>query len=435
MLDDSGMSRRPRSVAGVALAAAGVMPGAAAATPLVSGPPLTAQQQIAFLNEQRAKHWLPADLVEVPEWSAACERHMAYLAATATPDNDSFGHDEIGPLATPLGQWGGANSVLVSGGDAFDAEGTNAFENAPVHLMQMLSPFVRRTGASGGCVVTQGDANPLGAPGTNTERVFSDQQTFSYPRNSARGVPPRVDSYEKPYVPAALFGLNTPGDLTRSTGTGPHLFFFYAGPGNSFGPQSWQSRGAITSASLTGPLGAVEIKTVDNTTRAPEGRSEPLGLMLAPGGILLPVAPLIPGSAYTASVTFDPNGANPVSRTWSFTTAGTAPAGLSSPGMAAIPPPTAPAPVPTITNLRLRKTSVAFRTSDAAPVVVTIERRTRKKRGTRPARWTTRQIRAIAAASGPNRLALRKLKRGTYRVRVRSESATGAVLVRKTFTL
>ena len=68
----------------------------------------------------------------------------------------------------------------------------------------------------------------------------------------------------------------------------------------------------ITAATLTGPRGPVELRTVDRTTPT-------VGPFLPPGsGFLIPVAPLEPATTYTASVRF---GRGQARRTWHFTTA------------------------------------------------------------------------------------------------------------------
>lgn len=442
MPDSSGMRRRPRSISAVVLASAGTLLAAAVATPGASAA-LTGPQQIEALNAQRAKHGIPAGIVEVPTWSAACKKHMDYLAATR-----KFQHheDAADPQYSGEGNWGGTHSVLVSAGDAFGAGGGNAFEHAPIHLMQMLSPFITRSGADRGCLVTLGDADPLEKT-PSTERVFAAPQTFSYPGNAVTDVPVSEDTFEWPFVPAASVGLNVPGDVTRSRETGPHLYVFYGGPSANPGPQSWWSRGVITAASLTGPAGAVEVKTVDNATAAPPSIGGSLGGYLAPGGIVIPVKPLTAGTTYAASVTYDPNGADPVTHNWSFTTAGTAPSqptrtttwttnpfpGQEIPSQLQQPlPPIGP---PTITKLKLQKRSVTFDATGDGALWATIEQQTRPKKGKKPAKWAKRRSLPVSSVTGENRLSVKKLAKGKYRVRVRDASATGKILLEKTFTL
>lgn len=436
MPDDAGMRRCPTFVPVAWLAAAGAFAGAAIGAPAASAA-LSGPEQIAFLNQQRAQHGIPADVAEVATWSAACAKHMAYLKATG-----KFQHheDNTDPEYSDEGHWGGMHSVLVSGGDAFLAGGVNSFEYAPIHLMQMLAPYITRSGASSGCLVTQGDGDPLGG-GASSERAFASPQAYTYPGNGTTGWRTAEGSYEFPFVPAAVVGLNDAGDVTRSSTTGPHLYFFYAGP-----VAAWNARGTITSASLTSAAGTpVEVRTVDNASTKPPGvGGSDLGNLLAPGGIVIPVKPLSPGTTYTASVTFAPRVGAPIARSWSFTTAGTAPvigggngagsgAGGSSGGGTSGTGSTAT--VPTVTRLKLKTRSVAFEASGGGALWVTVERQTRKKQGKKPAKYAARRSSAVTAAAGANRLVLKKLSKGNYRVRVRQASATGKILAEKTITL
>ncbi len=100
-----------------------------------------------MLNAQRAANGLPADIIENPAWSDGCAKHMAYLQA-----NGKFQHHEDAgdPGYSVEGDAAGNSSVLVMPGEAFLANGTNSFETAPIHLAQMLSPYLRESGASGG---------------------------------------------------------------------------------------------------------------------------------------------------------------------------------------------------------------------------------------------------------------------------------------------
>ena len=77
------------------------------------------------------------------------------------------------------------------------------------------------------------------------------------------------------------------------------------------------SKADITSASLTGPSGPVEVLIADNFT--PD-----VGIYLPPGGMLIPRNALAPGASYTAqlSATVQPQGGQPIvfERSWSFST-------------------------------------------------------------------------------------------------------------------
>lgn len=423
MPDSSGMHRRRGSVSVVLLAVAGAFTGASAASPVASAA-LTGPQQIDALNAQRAKHGIPAGIAEVPAWSAACKKHMDYLAATG-----KFQHaeDKTDAQYSDEGNWGGNHSVLVSAGDAFRAGGVNAFEHAPIHLMQMLSPFMTRSGADRGCLVTLGDGSRLEGP-PSTERVFTTPRTFSYPGNGVTDVPVSEDTYEFPFVPAASVGLNVAGDVTRSRGTGPHLYVFYGGPSTKPGPQSWWSRGVITAASLTGPAGAVEVKTVDHATAAPPSVGGTIGGYLAPGGIVIPVKPLAPGTTYAAAVTFDPNGADPVTFNWSFKTAGTvaAPSTPSSPATPATPSnppaPSTPSGAGTIVTIPAGETTIIWNSTPSKS-----EPLPRLPNGVEPGapipsverlELTARSVRFVAPITGRVKVSVRRMvprKDGTKR--------------------
>ena len=171
--------------------------------------------------------------------------------------------------------------------------GANPWETAPIHLMQLLGPSLSMTGYAPGCMFTWPGYQRADPPAPIL---------LSYPGEGTRFIYARERASESPFVPGEFVGLGS-GALT-----GPHLYVLAWGAGS----------GQITSASLTGPAGPVAVKTVDNTTRGSRGN---LGGYLPAGGMIIPVAPLAPGSIYTASVTFQPLGAAALSLTWGFATA------------------------------------------------------------------------------------------------------------------
>ena len=106
-----------------------------------------------------------------------------------------------------------------------------------------------------------------------------------------------------------------PGDLLRlpaGTRTGPHLLVLADGPFARDGDTR------LADVRLTGPLGPVEVRWIDDADPR-------IGPYIPPGGIAIPVEPLVPGSAYRASATVLGAGGVRLTRTWSFRTAGTAP--------------------------------------------------------------------------------------------------------------
>ena len=263
----------------VALAAAGA---AAADSGAASGTILAA------LNSQRTANGITGRVKENRIWSQKCARHIAYMGATGT-----FSHteDPANPAYTADGNWAGENSVLAEGSSWPNG---NPFANAPIHLIQLMSPELRQAGidaASGYVCMTTW-------PGYGTSG-WKKPTVFSVPGNGATRVPYAETADESPFVPGDFVGL------PRGTRTGFNIMVYAEGVRDP-----WHLR--ITAATLTGPHGPVALRTVDRTTPT-------VGPYLAPGsGFLIPVAPLEPGAVYRASVTF---GKGQARRSWHFTTA------------------------------------------------------------------------------------------------------------------
>jgi hypothetical protein len=251
--------------------------------PAVAGAASTAEQ-IAALNAQRAASGIPAGIVEQPAWTQACRNHLAYIAA----NGGTLTHEEVpgNPGYTPDGAEIGRTGVLTPLDDAFSAAG-NAFEFAPLHLMQTLAPALSRMGVFGGCATTI----------VGYDRKATSPALYTYPGNGATNVYASEEAYELPFVPGDFVGL------PQGTTTGPHIYVMTLGTGP----------GHITSAALTGPAGPVEIRAVDNLTKGLEG-------YMPPGGIIIPVSPLAAGATYSVAATFQPNDGAALSRTWSFAT-------------------------------------------------------------------------------------------------------------------
>ena len=76
---------------------------------------------------------------------------MAYIAANG--GTLTHEEDKSSPGYTKEGDEIGRRAVLTPLDDAFNAQG-NAFEFAPLHLMQVLSPMLSRMGVWGGCATT-----------------------------------------------------------------------------------------------------------------------------------------------------------------------------------------------------------------------------------------------------------------------------------------
>jgi hypothetical protein len=267
---------------------------------LIAAPParaaLAPAEQIAALNAQREANGIPGDVVEVPGWTEGCRRHMAYIAA----NGGVLTHEEDPSLPgyTPDGAQTGRRSVITPLEDAFNAQG-NAFEFAPLHLMQVLAPALTRMGVWGGCATT--------SPGY--DRRAARPALFTYPGDGATSVYAFEQASELPFAPGDFVGL------PQGTTTGPHLLVMALGTGP----------GRITGAGLIGPSGPVAIRSVDNLTPGLEG-------YMPPGGMIIPVSPLESGS-YKAVATFQPGTGPALSAAWTISTNEPPPAtvGSSSP--------------------------------------------------------------------------------------------------------
>lgn len=283
--DARGVRTRPTILGALAsLALLAALPAGAmgAATPA---------QAIGFLNAQRAANGIPAGIAENPAWSEGCRLHNDYLRY-----NDLFEHDEdpTKPLYSVEGDAAAGGSVLSR---ASFGDGRNPWENAPMHLMQLLGPRLSVTGANdaGGYACMWTWAGYQRAPAAT-------DTLYSYPGDGAGSVPPEQIAVEEPFVPGDFVGL------AQGTTTGPHLFLLADGP--------WVATGGIATvraAALAGPEGPVEVRSVTNAT--PD-----IGGLLPPGAILVPARPLRPGTLYQAQVTIRSASGVQVSRAWSFRT-------------------------------------------------------------------------------------------------------------------
>jgi hypothetical protein len=271
---------------------------------------VSSAQAIGYLNAQRDDNGIPAGLTDNSAWDTGCANHLAWEEENPTATNP---HQEVAgtPGYTMDGAAAGQNSVLAVGDDwapspAYPWGEANPWERAPIHLMQLLSPDLSSTGwaddGSDICMITWA--------GYSRARPAAPE-LLTYPAANTAFIYPSEAASEWPFTPGDFVGLRD------GTTTGPYLFVFGYGTG----------RGTITSASLTGPSGPVAIKTVDDSTTGGAGN---LGGYLPAGGMIIPVAPLVPGATYRASATFTPDGIDwnnlayaagptaPLSVSWSF---------------------------------------------------------------------------------------------------------------------
>src|SRR5436190_15110459 len=184
------------AVAGAAFAGSGAAPGTI----------------LAALNSQRTANGIPGRVKENPSWSQKCARHIAYMGTTGTLTHSE---DPASPAYSVDGNWAGENSVLAEGSSWPSG---NPFANAPIHLIQLMSPELRQVGveASSGfvCVTTWPG---YGSPARKSPTVFS------VPGNGARGVPYAQTPDELPFVPGDAVGL------VRGTRTGFNMMVYAEG--------------------------------------------------------------------------------------------------------------------------------------------------------------------------------------------------------------
>ncbi len=277
-----------------ALAVVALLPGPASASDV------TGAQLVGFLNAQRAAHGIPAGIVEDPALSDGCAKHNRYGAANGTLVHRE---DPASRAYTPEGDAAAATAVLYRG-RTWTAQ-ANPFELAPIHLHQLLSPYLDRAGADEtagyGCLTTLASVSRAPAP---------VDTLYTYPGDGTRDWRAAEVDSEEPFTPGQTVGI------PAGVRTGPTLYVMASGPG-----LRWGSGSKVVSASLTGPDGPVTLLAFDRT-------SPQVGSYLPVGAQLLPRAPLREGATYTASlvlrVTGDDGVPRDIARTWSFTTAAAA---------------------------------------------------------------------------------------------------------------
>ena len=238
---------------------------ASAAEPGIGG-----RAALAQLNAQRAANGIPGDVTFDEQAAAGCALHARWMEL-----NGRTAHEEPpgSPGYTEAGAAAGMSSVLGGvwsnpGAGVYDS---NPYENAPIHLMQLLAPRLSSTGIWGPCASTW--------PGY--DRPAPPQPVIlTYPGNGTTGIYTEMVAGERPFVPGDFVGL------PQGTRTGPHLYVLPMG-----------MAGRILVAELHGPRGAVDVRVVDKRTPS-------VGAYLPDGGIVIPTKPLEPG-LHTAAVMFE----------------------------------------------------------------------------------------------------------------------------------
>ncbi|HVY77223.1 MAG TPA: hypothetical protein VG898_01820 [Solirubrobacterales bacterium] len=270
------------------LAASTVLATAAAPAPA----DFSSAEIVHLLSLQREANGIPGALVERSDWSAGCAKHNYYEAQTG-----DFGHDEdpASPYYSEEGSSAAQSSVLAFG---TSWSGGNPWENAPIHLLQMLAPQLSETGAAESyghnCLTTwPGYRRP--APATLA--------AYSYPGDGVSGVVPAERAAESPFIPGDFVGL------PQGTETGRYLLAYLSGATGLA-----EASKVSASATLVGPAGPVELRVIDSTS------SDVGAYMPRPSAFLIPVQPLAPLTTYRASVSWQLMGTTLFDQGFSFTT-------------------------------------------------------------------------------------------------------------------
>jgi hypothetical protein len=278
--------RRAATVTGLAALAvfcSMLVPGGAAA---IGGPEI-----VQRLSQQREANGIPGGLVERPDWSADCAKHNYYGAQTGELRHSE---DPSSPFYSAEGNWAAENSVLASGSSWSQG---NPWEEAPIHLIQLLAPPLSEMGAAENdnhnCATTW--------PGYKRPEPTS-LVAYSYPGNGVSGVVPTERAAESPSVPGDQVGL------PEGTATGRYLLVYLWGVDPSDAPD------VTATATLATGGGPVDLRVVDSTNE------EIGGYMPQPSAFLIPAQPLKPQTAYQADVSWSMEGAQLLDQRFGFTT-------------------------------------------------------------------------------------------------------------------
>jgi len=243
------------------------------------------------LSQQREANGIPGGLIENPAWSADCAKHNYYGAQTGELRHSE---DPSSPYYSAEGNWAAENSVLTSGGSWSQG---NPWEDAPIHLIQVLAPPLSEMGAA------ENDNHNCATTWPGYQRPEPTSLTaYSYPGNGVSGVVPTERASESPSVPGDQVGL--PG----GTATGRYLLAYLSGIDPSDAPD------VTVTATLTVAGAPVDLRVVDSTNE------EIGGYMPQPSAFLIPAQPLKPQTAYQADVKWSMEGAQIFEQRFSFTT-------------------------------------------------------------------------------------------------------------------
>lgn len=175
------------------------------------------------VNALRASFGAPR-LVEVPEWSTGCAKHVAYMV------HHGIGHfEEPGKAGyTADGAHAGETSVLSMPPSEPFPRGTPLGEwaEAPYHQAQVLDPRLRRTGFARGCMsTTAGLEEPEWLP--DVPAPPAPPRLLAWPADGAKAVPRAVQACnEMPSNPFRDVGWSCGG-----VGTALYLYALDAATG------------------------------------------------------------------------------------------------------------------------------------------------------------------------------------------------------------
>lgn len=275
-------------------AGAAASAGAAPAGPAAGSAAFSPQRIVAAANAERVRHGLPRVRLRA-DWAASCAKHVSWIQ-----QNGVLSHQEQPgtPGYTAEGAWAGMHAILAMGAPWSSG---NPWATAPIHLNQMMAPQLRAVGA----FEADGTACLTTWPGMSFAPT-AEPRFASWPGDGVDDVAPAVVARELPFVPGQFVGL------PEGAETGPNMMVYAIG---------WD-RVRIVAATLRPAGGApVAVRTVDRS-------HESVGPYLVPGsGFVIPVRPLAPGTAYTATARVRNVESGLVrTTTWRFTTAGDGPA-------------------------------------------------------------------------------------------------------------
>jgi hypothetical protein len=281
-----------------------------------------------LINAQRSANGIPAGIVEEPSWSTDCAEHDHYMAV-----NHQLTHveDPANPAYSPGGAYAGANAVLAQN---LSWDAANPYEDAPLHLDQLLAPRLSQLGSA--------DAEGFTCTTTFPGWVRPDPPAatvYTYPGNGTQIYASEI-AREQPWTPGQLASIQS------GSRTGPYLIVLVDAPGQS----PYNNPATLSGATLTGPNGAVAVATVDGTTGVPGGQAS-LSSYISPGGFVVPIKPLFAGVTYRAHVLVGFAGQQ-IPYDWSFTTIGADPRSV----------------------LRARAGKLSFSSSSPQPVTITFTR-------------------------------------------------------------